>query len=227
MASGFLQGEVADSWDRAQEREGASEMTWVEFRGFLLDQLIPAAQRGWNTGRQWNDLRQKNGESVREFVTRLEQLHDIISIERTEPERCEKLLYGLRLDYFDRLVQLQQAQVTDMGALVEAATVIESMDNARRYRVDSSANHRSLVRDRPSNPRGSRGRFEANSRPSNAPKRDRTTRTPTSGVNRLVADRTRAACHYCNNVGHFQKECLKKKHDEADSEPQHPKAPAQ
>ena len=64
MASGFLQGEVANSWDRAQEREGASEMTWAEFRGFLLDQLIPAAQRGWNTGRQWNDLRQKNGESV-------------------------------------------------------------------------------------------------------------------------------------------------------------------
>jgi hypothetical protein len=227
MASGFLQGEVANSWDRAQEREGASEMTWAEFRGFLLDQLIPAAQRGWNTGRQWNDLRQKNGESVREFVTRLEQLHDIISIERTEPERCEKLLYGLRLDYFDRLVQLQQAQVTDMGALVEAATVIESMDNARRYRVDSSANHRSLVRDRPSNPRGSRGRFETNPGPNNAPNRDRTTRAPTSGVNRLVADRTRAACHYCNNVGHFQKECLKKKHDEANSGPQHPKAPAQ
>jgi hypothetical protein len=227
MASGFLQGEVADSWDRVQERGEVAEMTWTEFRDFLLDQLIPAAQRGWNTGRQWNDLKQRSGESVREFVTRLEQLHDIISIERTEPERCEKLLYGLRLEYFDRLVQLQQAQVKDMAALVESTTVIESMDNARRYRNDPGAIHRGTGRDRSTINRGHRRRTEADQGLGNLPTRDRVARASTSGANRVIADRTRATCHYCNNTGHFQKECLKKKHDEANPGPQYPKAPAQ
>jgi hypothetical protein len=122
MASGFLQGELAEAWERLHGNDDPIGMTWAEFKEFLLDELVPAAQRGWTTGRQWNDLRQRHEETVRQFVSRLEQLHDTITIERSEPERCEKFLYGLRLEIFDRLVQLREAQLDSFNNLVESAT---------------------------------------------------------------------------------------------------------
>ena len=223
MASGYLGGGTGVRFDRIQLRGDDLNMTWEGFKEYLLAELVPAGKQSWDIGRQWNDLRQRYDEPVRQFATRLEQLHDTLNIERSEPERCEKFLFALRPDLFNGLLQMKEAQANDFVALIESAAMVEDLNRSRRYGGDTATKP---PRDRGQSRRGRPQSTRDHERASTPPHGLRPTGIAT-GSNRQVANRPKGNCHYCNNPGHFMKECLKKKRDEASQRPQDPKAMAQ
>ena len=211
MGQDFLSGEVAGSWDRLRKAGETKEMTWKGFNDFLLDELSPAMMRGIDVGRKWNDAKQGPGQSVRSFVTYLDQLYDMLKSEQTESARCDKLLFGLRPEISDMMVERREGQNHDRTRLIESAILAEAaLTSKRTSGATRGNNYLSRERPTPGGVRPDSGRNELrSSRPRQWPE-DR----PASGANRQAPDRPKPTCGYCGIVGHTTEACFKRKNAE-------------
>jgi hypothetical protein len=222
LAQGFLTGEVADAWERRTQNEEQTEMTWEQFKGFLLDELSPATLRGIDVGQKWNEARQGPNQSVKAFATYLDQLYDMMTTDQPEASRCDKLLYGLRPEIFNILIERREGQNKSRSELLNCAVLAE----ASLRRPGRSTLPLADGRDRLIQPRPRAGRVRPEAPPYQA--RNRITRTPASGSNLLKEGRQKPTCGYCGIKGHTTEACFRKENAEkANETSEHPKGPTQ
>lgn len=167
--------------------------------------------RGIDVGRKWNDAKQGPGQSVRSFVTYLDQLYDMLKSEQTESARCDKLLFGLRPEISDMMVERREGQNHDRTRLIESAVLAEAALTSKRLSGATRGNHyppRDRLTHGGTRPEGGRNEPRV-PRARNWPE-DR----PASGANRQIPDRPKPTCGYCGIVGHTTEACFKRKNAE-------------
>jgi transposase InsO family protein len=211
-ARGLLRGDPQNAWYRKEEREGRFNISWEEFKDFLLDELKPASLREVDVVRKYRSAQQGRDQKVARFAAYMDELEAQME-PYTEAQRCNHLLHALRPEISDRIIERLEP-VKSREELIAMAIKIE--ETVERRRLHDSAKARSIPS--PSLGRSTSSRPQRSYRPggtsaSSANAQPIAIRThPSRPPPRDGGDNRKAnmECYNCGTKGHLASECQKK-----------------
>jgi hypothetical protein len=192
-ASTCLTDKPAELWVEG----GDDDMTWDEFESFVNDCIADPVNRSLDVGQDYEDARQKEGESVSSFAMHLSTLESQFHDSYTEEQRTRHLFNKLRNNIREAL-SLKADIPINRKELVAMASRLE---NAQRPRKQ----HRSITDER-------RGRDAGGAKKQNGRKDGPSQQTSNSQPNDNKSSRApyegrKMTCYNCGKEGHKSQDC--------------------
>ena len=218
----YLRGEAADAWSRHEKDtygDEESAFSWKEFEVFHKDWLADPANRLLNAFQKYDDARQKEGQSIQNFASYLEELEAILppySEEQRAGHLFMRMKPSLRKDILakgdmpsTRREVLALAQRFEGIQRIESRQQSDPSRQSRRSNVhphgqdDGELKRKSEEEKDPKGSRSGRGSFGRK-------RRGESQSTPGSNRQPTEEDKSKVECFRCRKKGHYANECRSK-----------------
>lgn len=189
-AAQFLRGTPYATWSEHEEAMGPEETpTWTYFTTFLLDQIEDPVNRGLDALLEYEEAKQRDGQSTVNFNTYLMGLESQLPDPLTESQKRNALWAKLRPDMRAALGNLQHLPTT-RDAVVATATRLEK--NKKRLSEYQSTQTQKRTRRNTREAHHTRESSKDNPRP------------PT---NSSANSTSTVRCYNCQGLGHYANKC--------------------
>jgi hypothetical protein len=192
-ASTWLTDEPRSLWTFANQNGPPPSYTFDgDFEDFVNDCVADPVNRSLEVGRNYEEARQKENESVATFAIHLKNLEEQLTEPYTEAQRCRHLLNKIRPAVRDAITLKADVPISYRD-LVAMASRIENSTKRGRFTTGTVVGRESYAhkkkRQRGSSPR----KPKANeARRADAPP---------------AKDLSNVTCYNCNKTGHYANEC--------------------
>lgn len=212
IASMYLVDTVSDAWERERRRDGAAPHTWDTFVEWLRDQVEDPDNRRRTSAQELKNLRQKGGQTARQFLADVETLEDDLPL-FTEEQKISNFWTGLRPSLQNAInatgrefstreeilrcaTTLEKGNSTLLGLSRRGSPTREYTTKRRMFESDRSgrAPRRNYARTGPAPP----PRY-GRSTPATAPNQ--------SSIGPRTGDAPAGPCWTCNRTGHQKRDC--------------------
>jgi hypothetical protein len=222
FAATFLKGELESKWERHITQVSPDEMTWLDFKQWLQDQLEDPVHRRWTSVQKLEGLRQLPNQSVSSFAT---LFNDIRA--QAAPELDNQEGYWMRMLFAKLRPELRKeiskwpTMPTRLVDLEAAAERLERQE--RRPARDNPA--KPPTDPRPQGTSNQEAGKNATSTSNQPPKRKNESESYSTNKRQKTQgqgdkDKAKGTCFNCGKPGHYARNCRSKtKGTSGDSKP--------
>jgi hypothetical protein len=192
-ASTWLTDEPRSLWTFANQNGPPPGYTFDgDFEDFVNDCVADPVNRSLEVGRNYEEARQKENESVATFAIHLKNLEEQLTEPYTEAQRCRHLLNKIRPAVRDAITLKADVPISYRD-LVAMASRIENSTKRGRFTTETVVARESYAHKKK----------KQRSSPPRKPKANEARR----GDAPPQKDLSNATCYNCNKTGHYANEC--------------------
>lgn len=193
-ASTWLTGSPLDTWNELGDE--TDNYSWRDFESFVRNCVSDPVNRSLDVGREYEEARQKEGETVQAFALSLSVLERELHDSYTDVQRTRHLFNKLRPSLRDQIM-LNSEMPTSRADLISKAERFENAGKPKGHRLYTDE-RRTRDGGGASKKRKSSHRDSNNSAPSKPS--DNMSSKPSTG-------RKEVTCYSCGKKGHYSSDC--------------------
>lgn len=208
---GVLRGTPSTTWYRYAEVHGRLSISWLEFKEFLLDDLLPPSIRLRDVHKKYREAKQRPGQPVHSLIRYLEELEaEMIPV--PEDHQMSTILGALH-PWIKAQVTNRLESPKSKSELIELALKVESTAAYRGHGSGTNAfqGPGTGTNNVGEGKRGKRVRSDRDSYGNNGsgPATSRVRKDKPVVDTRPARDLSRVKCYNCGQLGHIVSSCTK------------------
>lgn len=204
----YLRGEPEEAWARHYDACNPHTISWSHFKTFLLNLVEDPVNRQLDATQQYQDAKQKQGQTVHAFETYLSELEAQLPVQYTEEQSHLHLFTRLRPELRTAITNYQNIPTTRYGLVALAARLEKNQTKPtqpRQERQEEKGRHKHPYKQR----------RRSDGKPLDKRERSR----EGSNERKPQGDRSNVICYKCNRKGHYAPDCRSKTKSDANRTP--------